>query len=183
MAQEYKIHDQSAAHFLTFQVVQWVDIFTKQVYRDIVIDSFKYCQKNKGLELYAYVIMSNHVHLIARSLNDALSDLIRDIKRHTSRQMLDLFQQDFESRRKWMELVFKYEAKGNSHNNIYQLWTNENHPEELTSNKFFRQKLNYIHENPVRAGLIDHPEDYRYSSARNYAGMDALCDVELLSGM
>jgi REP element-mobilizing transposase RayT len=84
MSHGCQIRNQSGLYYVTFQIVKWADLFTRQVYRDIIIDSLRYCQDNKGLEVYAYVIMSNHVHLLIRSLNDNLSDVIRDLKRHTS---------------------------------------------------------------------------------------------------
>jgi len=179
MSTGYKIIDQSAPHFLTFQVVQWADIFTRKIYRDIVIDSFKYCRDFKGLEIYAYVIMSNHIHLLARSDKEDLSGTIRDFKRHTSKLLLDAVQGKEESRREWLMMIFRYAAKKHSRNDKYQVWTHENHPEYIFSNKFIEQKLEYIHNNPVRAGLVERPEDYLYSSARCYAGLDSVFDTEL----
>lgn len=78
MGNAYQIHDQSALYFLTFQVVGWADVFSRKDYRDIILDSFEFCRKNKGMELYAYVIMTNHVHCMMRSKNEKLSDLVRD---------------------------------------------------------------------------------------------------------
>jgi REP element-mobilizing transposase RayT len=181
MTRGYKIHDQFATYFLTFQIVQWVDIFTRQLYRDIVIDSFNFCRLNKGFELFGYVIMSNHIHLIANSKEGKLSDTIRDMKRHTSTLILEKFMEESESRRVWMDLVFKYAAGAHTRNNTFQLWTHDNHPEEIISNKFLMQKLDYIHQNPVRAGIVTNPEDYLYSSARNYAGLESVCEVTLLT--
>lgn len=74
MSTGYKIDTNDSAYFLTFQIVGWVDLFSRKVYRDIVIDYFKYCQKNKGLDLFAYIIMSNHIHLLARSQKGDLSE-------------------------------------------------------------------------------------------------------------
>lgn len=172
MSQGYQIKNQSALHYLTLQVVQWADIFTRQVYRDIVIDSLQHCQQNKGLEIYAYVIMSNHIHLLAKSTNDNLSDVIRDFKRHTSKQIIGAIEQGNESRREWLLMIFRYAAKGHKRNNEYQVWTHENHAEEIFSNDFIEQKITYIHNNPVRSRIVLHPEDYLYSSALNYAEMD-----------
>ena len=172
MSTGYKIDDQNALHFLTFQVVQWADIFTRKKYRDIVIDSLKYCRDHKGLEIYAYVIMSNHVHLLARSEKGDLSGTIRDFKRHTSKSILDAVQSSEERRRVWLLLIFRYAARGHNRNENYQVWTHENHAEHIFSNKFIEQKVEYIHNNPVRAGLVEKAEDYLYSSARCYAGLD-----------
>lgn len=85
MAFAYTIKDQSALHFLTFTVHQWADVFTRSIYTDKVIDSLKFCQKEKGLEIYGWVIMINHMHLIARAKNENLSDIIRDFKKFTSK--------------------------------------------------------------------------------------------------
>jgi REP element-mobilizing transposase RayT len=88
MSTGYKIQDQESAHYLTFQIVEWVDIFSRKVYRDIVIESLRYCQLHKGLEIYAFVVMSNHVHLLVRSSTGRLSDTIRDFKSYTAKQIL-----------------------------------------------------------------------------------------------
>ena len=181
----YKIEDQFATYFLTLGVVGWVDIFTRKECRQIIIDGLKFCQSNKGLIIYAYVIMSNHLHLIASaevSKSSGLSSIIRDFKRHTSRKILDwTIDNRKESRRHWMEIVFKYYAKYNSNNNKFQVWQQYNKPKICYLPYFTMQKINYIHRNPVEAEMVDHPCDYPYSSARNYAGMDnCVLDVQVL---
>ena len=85
----YQINNQEAIYFITVQVVEWADIFTRQRYRDIIIESLQYCRKNKGMEIFAYVIMSNHIHLIVRSKNESLSGTIRDLKKFTSKKITD----------------------------------------------------------------------------------------------
>lgn len=177
MSHGYQIRNQDALHFLTLQIVQWADIFTRKVYRDILIDSFKYCQANKELEIIAYVIMSNHVHLLARSTNNDLSAILRDMKRHTSKQIIDTIKNIDESRKDWLLMIFRFAAQKHKRNSEFQVWTHENHAEEIFSNKFIEQKINYIHQNPVRSGLVENPEDYLYSSARNYADMESLIHV------
>lgn len=178
----YSIKDQRATHFLTFTVCGWIDLFTRKVYKDILVESFQFCQRGKGLILHAYVIMSNHVHLLARAKeNFWLSDIIRDFKKFTHNQMIPIIQSDIESRRLWMLHQFKYYGNRNSKNENYQIWTNNNHPEECITREFTETKLKYIHENPVRAGIVYKPEDYVYSSASNYAGMKCcVLDVELI---
>lgn len=179
MSTGYKIEKQDALHFLTFQIVGWLDLFTRKVYRDIVIDCFRHCQQQKGLELYGYVIMSNHIHLLARSSRGDLSGLIRDFKSFTSKQFEAAMMDSGESRREWMTMVFEYHARFKPKQDR-QFWTHENHAEELFSQSFIEQKLQYIHQNPVRAAWVINPEDYLYSSARNYAGMEALLDIVFL---
>ncbi len=162
----YQIRDQSAAHFVTPAIVDWVDIFTRKIYRDIVIDSLNFCIKNKALKVYGYVIMTNHLHLVVKSENGTLSDTLRDFKKFTSAQILQAVKAGPESRQEWLLHRFEWNATQNKRSSSNQLWTHENHPEEIYSLKFFNQKLNYIHENPVRARWVDLPEDYIYSSAK-----------------
>ena len=178
MSTGYQISEQNEVHYVTFQIVKWVDIFTRQVYRDIIIDSLRYCQQNKALEIYAYVIMSNHVHLMIRCGRENLSDTIREIKSFTARKILDAIDTESESRREWMLNIFGFCAKQHKRNEQYQIWTHENHAEIVYSNAFMDQKIKYIHENPVQAGIVERAEDYLYSSARNYAGMEGLIEVE-----
>ena len=177
MSTGYKIVDQEALHYVTFQIVNWVDLFTPKVYRDIVIDSLKFCQANKGLEIYAFVVMSNHIHILLRSSIGKLSDTIREFKSYTAKQILLAIEMEQESRRDWMLNLFEFAAKQHKRNEKYQVWTHENHAELIYSDNFIFQKLNYIHENPVRAGIVEKPEDYLYSSARNFAGKDCLLDI------
>ena len=143
-------------YYLTFTVVGWIDIFTRQSYRDIVIESLKHCQQNKGLHLHAYVIMSNHIHLIV-SVDEGftVSGFIRDCKKHTSKKILDDIENSgVESRREWMLHQFKYYASRHLRNDTYQLWEHDNHPIELISREFIQQRIDYIHQNPVAAGLV-----------------------------
>jgi REP element-mobilizing transposase RayT len=181
MSTGYKIADKEGLYYLTFQVVRWIDVFTRKTYKDVIIDSLKYCQEHKGLELYAYVIMSNHIHLLAKSANEKLSETIRDFKRHTSKTILEMIENGNESRKEWMLNLFGFEASKHKRNDNYQFWTHENHAEHIYSNKFIAQKLEYIHNNPVKAGYVENAWDYLYSSARNYASLDAVIEIFLLT--
>jgi REP element-mobilizing transposase RayT len=181
MSEGFKIRDQKKPHFLTFTVTDWVDIFTRQSYRDIVINALKYCQKEKGLILYGYVIMSNHIHLIAQSEVGTLSDLIRDLKKFIARQTLITIQQEPESRRDWILKRFEFAAKGTSANEVFKFWRNGNHPEEIFSELFFWSKLNYIHLNPVRAGIVKQASDYIYCSASSYTQNSGIIDIQFMS--
>lgn len=173
----YQIKDQEAAYYLTFQVVFWIDIFTRKIYRDIIIDSLKYCQQEKGLEIYAYVIMSNHVHILARSSTKELSSTIRDFKKYTSKKIIDAIISGKESRREWMLRLFAYAAKRQNKKGDYQFWTHENHAVEVFSNTFIEEKVTYIHNNPVRSGIVNRPEEYIYSSAKYYSGEESILDI------
>lgn len=169
MSKGFHIADQNAVYYLTITVREWVDVFTRKRYRDIVIESLQHCIEKKGLSLYAYVIMSNHIHMIARA-NEGyeLSNIIRDFKRHTSKQILKSIKEEPESRREWMLSIF---AIGEG---MHEFWERDNHPFVLYSNEMIKQKLNYIHQNPVKAGLVRSAEEYVYSSASNFASLDVL---------
>ncbi|HEX5152746.1 MAG TPA: hypothetical protein VFW07_14945 [Parafilimonas sp.] len=127
--------------------------------------------------------MSNHLHVIARA-NDrqkkTLSDIIRDFKKFTHHQMMPVINSEQESRRNWMVHKFAYYGKYNPNNEVMQIWENNNHSEECFTKAFADSKLNYIHENPVRAGIVKNAEDYIYSSASSYAGKGGILDVEFI---
>jgi len=180
MSEGYKIRDQFKPHHLTLTVVDWVDVFTRKSYMDIVVDSLKYCHDNKALVIYAFVIMPSHLHLMVSSETGHLSATLRDMKRHTSKKIIDAIRKEPESRREWILEHFRKAASKHKRNNEFQVWMHHNHPVELFSNKFIWQRLDYIHYNPVEAGLVESPEDYLYSSARNYADMESILDVVLL---
>lgn len=180
----YNITDQYAAYFLTFTIVDWIDLFTRRECRDILIYSMKYCQKNKGLIILAYVIMSNHIHVVWRAdeKSDGLSAIVRDFKKFTSKALIKwLSDNPEESRRKWLDVLFKSHGKNNPNNTKYQVWQQYSRPMIILHPKFSIQKIEYIHNNPVVAGIVDHPADYIYSSARHYYGRDdGILDVEIL---
>ena len=154
----YKIRNKKEIHFVTFAVLEWVDVFTRKEYRDILIESLKFCQKEKGLLLHGWCIMSNHIHLIASAKNENLSDLLRDFKKFTSKQIIAAIEKNMsESRREWMLKIFLEQGSENIRNKTYQFWRQDNQPQELYSPKFLFQKLNYIHNNPVVSGIVEKP--------------------------
>ena len=178
MPQGYQIGDPRECHFLTLQVVDWVDVFTRERYRKVLVESLAYCRQAKGLHVYGYVMMSNHVHLLLHTPEGNLSDVLRDFKAFTSKRILNLIETGPESRREWMMTRFAFAARNNQRASDRQFWTHENHAMECTTEPFFFSKLDYIHQNPVRAGLVEAPEHYLYSSARNYHGLSALLDID-----
>ncbi|MBW8359297.1 MAG: transposase [Weeksellaceae bacterium] len=179
MKEGYVIRDQTKAHFITCTVVDWIDIFTRLGYRDIVINCLKFCIQDKGMILYGYVIMSNHIHLIIQSQDGKLSDLVRDFKKFTATRILHAIQNEPESRREWMLERFRNATESHSRNKNFQFWQYGNHAEEVYSLHFLWDKLNYIHLNPVRAGLVEKPQHFIYSSASNYVLGKGIIDVEL----
>ena len=178
MEEGYAIRDQSRPHFITATVVDWIDVFSRKVYRDEVIKCFDYCIQNKGMIIYGYVIMSNHIHMIVQSKDGKLSDLIRDFKKYTSKIILNKIQTEPESRREWILERFKLATQTHSRNKNFQFWQYGNHPEEIYTTKFMWSKLDYIHLNPVRAGIVEKASHYLYSSASNYVKDSGLIAIE-----
>ena len=114
--------------------------------------------------------MSNHLHLVVSAKNHNLSDVLRDFKKFTSKQiMAAIMNNPKESRKEWMMEIFRKEGQKNSRNSGFQFWRQDNQPQELYSPAFIFQKMNYIHNNAVEAGIVEKPEDYIYSSAKDYA--------------
>ena len=166
-------------YFVTTTVVDWVDIFTRPKYKHILLDSLTYCQQNKGLNIYAWVLMSNHLHMIVSVEEEhTISDVMRDFKKYTSKSVVSELLNDYqESRREWMLDRFVFAAVGDTKTTNYRLWQDGYNPELLYSEEFFRQKLDYIHNNPVVQEIVSSPEDYLYSSAKDYAGDKGLIHV------
>jgi len=181
MSRKYKFLDQDQLYFESFAVVGWIDLFIRNEYKDILLTSFQYCMEYKGLELYAYCIMTSHVHLIIGSHKEPMANIMRDLKRHTSEQLHKAIERHpGESRKEWMLQLMKQAGSQNSNNRGFQLWRQDNRPIELRDVQRLYQKLNYIHRNPVDAGFVEREEDWLYSSARNYQGLKGLIDVILL---
>lgn len=183
MSEKYKIQDQSRLYFVTFAVVGWVDVFTRREYRDILIESLVYCQKEKGLEIYAWCIMSNHIHLIVgRSGEPKIEEIIIDFKKFTSVHVCRAIENNSkESRREWLLELFSSAALQSKKHVKYHFWQNEYHPIELNTNEMMDQRLNYVHNNPVEAGIVEKAEDYMYSSARDYTlDRKGLLDIKFI---
>jgi len=180
MKEGYVIRDQSAIHFITATVVDWVDVFTRKAYRDSIIECLDYCIKNKAMLVYGYVIMSNHIHLIIQSRDGKLSDLVRDFKKFTAKQILEKIQIEPESRREWILERFQKATESHTRNKNYQFWQYGNHAEEIYSHEFMWSKLDYIHLNPVRAGIVEKASEYIYSSASNYVNGKGILEVILV---
>lgn len=167
MSYAYKIEDGGAVYFITYTVNKWVDIFTRKMYADIIADSLNYCVDNKGLIIYGYVIMSNHVHLLIQGKEENLSDIIRDFKKFTSQTVIRTIEQNKnESRRNWMLWLFKETDENKKVS--YQFWQPDNHPELCYQLPFMWQKLEYMNNNAVKAGIVYKAEEYVYSSAKDY---------------
>lgn len=184
MSGKYKFHNPEGIYFVSFAVVHWVDVFTRNIYNDILIESLKHCITNKGLEVYCYVIMTNHVHLIiAKNGEQKLEEILRDLKKFTAYKIIGaIMKNNQESRKEWMIQLFEKSGKENSNNTKYQFWQQDNHPIELVNNEMIIQKRDYIHNNPVKAGIVNQAHEYVYSSAGVYSGKEmSLLPIKFLN--
>lgn len=181
MSSQYSIRNQDEVYFLTLTVVDWIDVFTRREHKLLLVDSLKYCQENKGLVIYGWCLMSNHLHLLAAvAEGHSLSDILRDLKKFTSKKIVSAIQTEPESRRDWMLYRFQFAGKFKPNVKEYKFWKDGNHAVECHSYSFLMEKLNYIHQNPVRAMIVDKPEHYLFSSAMNYAGVKGLLKVVIV---
>ena len=168
----YKVYNNEKPHFFTCTIVQWIPLFRNPQLLQIIVDSFSFLQKEKRLKLYAYVLMKNHIHFIA-SAND-LSKEVANFKSFTARKIIDLLKQEKSTSLLRLLEVFKLRHKKDRQ---YQVWQEGSHPQEIINERMMTQKINYIHNNPVRAGYVRKPIDWPYSSARDYHGGKGLLKV------
>ncbi|TPV35723.1 transposase [Paucihalobacter ruber] len=178
MSEKYKVIDSSIPTFITITVVDWVDLFIRPVYCNILDESLNYCIKEKGLVVHAYVYMTSHIHLIVTSTGDELQNIIRDFKKYTSKRLVKAIHERPESRRVWLLKKFSFEAHRSGRATNYKLWKDGFHPVILDNFLKIEQRINYIHYNPVEAEIVFHERDYINSSYRHYEdGNDILSNV------
>jgi len=165
MSRKYKFRDNSQLNFVSFATVNWIDVFIRNEYKDVLLDSLRFCQLRKDLELYAWCIMTSHVHLIIGSRGTPMEYIMRDFKSFTSTTLRKAISENLiESRREWMLWMFERAGKYNINNKDWQFWQQHNNPIELYDRKIMEQKLDYLHNNPVEAGFVSSPTDWIYSS-------------------
>jgi REP element-mobilizing transposase RayT len=180
MSDKYKIVEHEKAHFLTLTVVGWIDVFTRKNHKLVIIDSLKYCQRQKDLSILGWCLMPSQLQLIARAEGRfTLSEIIRDFKKYTAKKIVSQIEEEPESRREWMLDYFHYTGKPLKRIKKYKFWQDGNQAKVIYSPSFFYEKLNFIHQNPVDDLIVANPEDYLFSSARNYAELDNLLEIEL----
>ncbi|WP_273567113.1 REP-associated tyrosine transposase [Maribacter halichondriae] len=179
MSWNYKFHNKVGAYFVSFATVNWIDVFTRRAYFEILEQSVSFCRKEKGMEVYAYCFMPSHVHFIFRSAHEDPSGVLRDFKKHTSRQLVKAIENNpQESRREWLIWMFERAGKKKSNVSDRQFWQHHNKPIELWSTKVIKQKIDYIHNNPVEAGFVTEPTQWKYSSARNFADDHTILEID-----
>ncbi|WP_316785932.1 REP-associated tyrosine transposase [Pedobacter frigiditerrae] len=181
MSRKYKFHNKEGLYFVSFATVNWIDVFVRPLYCDILVDSLNYSKPNLGLELYCWCIMPSHVHLIFRAKDNNPDKILGRIKEYTSKQLVKAIRENGqESRKEWM--LWMFERAGSKSSNVkgMQFWQHNNQPIELWSAEVIEQKADYLHNNPVVSGFISEPWHWKYSSAIDYSGGKGMIDIEYL---
>jgi putative transposase len=169
----YVILEPENPHFLTCTVVEWLPVFTRPDAVQILLDSWAHQREHDGLRLYGYVILENHLHFVAQA--PRLDRCVASFKSFTASRLLQLLEQ-----RKAQRLLarFRFAKLANKHDRDYLFWQEGSHAEMVFSEAVMREKLEYIHQNPVKRGYVDRAEHWRYSSAQNYQGQPGLIGID-----
>ncbi|MFA5454244.1 MAG: transposase [Sulfurimonas sp.] len=168
----YKIYEPTHPHFVTCTILHWIPIFTRVETTSIIFESLKHLQQADSLKLYAYVILENHLHLVVSS--DDIGKSMRKFKAHTAKEILKLLQ---EKDVKTILEQLAFYKKAHKKETTYQLWQEGIQPKLIQDDKMMIERINYIHQNPVKRGYIDEAKFWRYSSARDYEGVEGLINV------
>jgi putative transposase len=181
MSRKYKFYNKEGLYFVSFATVYWIDLFVRDIYFSIVVESLDYCRKNKGMEIYCWCIMSSHIHLIIRAKENNPEVVLGRFKEYTSKHLQkSIIENTQESRKEWM--LWMMERAGLKSSNIKnrQLWQHSNKPIELWSPHVIDQKVDYIHNNPVEAGFVIEPWHWKYSSAIDYSGGKGILEIDYI---
>jgi putative transposase len=169
----YRFGENENAYFLTCTIVGWIPVFTRPETVQFIYDSWRFLQENGRLTVYSYVILENHLHLVASSSN--ISKEIGDFKSFTARRIVDHLEAcQITTLLRWLRFL----KARHKHDRNYQVWQEGSHPQQIKDDEMMRQKLEYIHNNPVKRGYVDEATHWRHSSARNYAGLPGLFPVK-----
>jgi len=168
-------------YFVSFATVNWVDVFVRELYNEIIVSSLNYCIGNLGMELYCWCIMSSHIHLIYAASNNNPEIILGRFKEYTAKELIRAIKENpKESRKEWLLDMFKQAGTKSSNVRNYQFWQHHNKPIELWSAKVIEQKADYLHDNPVAAGYVTEAWHWKYSSAIDYSGGKGLIDIQYL---
>ncbi len=176
MRSRYKFNESEGMYFVTSTIVEWIPIFTSLPYFNIIIDSLNYCITHKNLLLFAYVIMDNHLHLIVQGEN--IDKTLQSFKMYTATQIIKQLEID---NKHWLLNELKFNKLKHKSKSTFQVWQESSHPQQIDHYDMMVQKLEYIHNNPVKRGFVEQPEHWCFSSARNYIlNMNDIIKIELL---
>lgn len=182
--EEKTIIEQQACHYLTLNVVDWIDIFIRPVFKQVIVESLNYFIEKKGFTVYAWCLMTNHLHLMAQAKQGyGLSVIVHDFKKFTTKIILENIDVEQGIRRNWMMKKFEEASTSLKMLDKFQVWQTCINPVyiDLKKTELVAEMLDHIHNNPVRNRIVTSAEDYLHSSARDYAGIKGLINVQLLN--
>jgi len=171
----YKVTQNNSPYFITCSIVNWLPLFANPTIANIIFHSLRFLQNEKRLSIHAYVLMENHLHLIASSAS--LEDEMRNFKSFTAKKCIDYYQKKEKS---WVLKQLSFNKQPHKVKQQFQFWQEGYHPKLIEHDQVLTQKLDYIHNNPVERGYIDDPVHWRYSSWRNFMGLEAMLEIEKL---
>jgi REP element-mobilizing transposase RayT len=180
MQSENEFGEKEACYFITFQTVDWVDVFIRPVYKQVIVHTLNHFIETKGLVVYAWCLMSNHLHLLAQAKQGSvIAELEKEYKSFTTTKILEAIDTEPEARRKWMMHQFENFGTMLGLMKKYHVWQNCSHPLYIDFKKkeLLLEHFEYIHQNPVRDKIVDIPGEYKYSSARDYSGLQGLVNI------
>jgi REP element-mobilizing transposase RayT len=169
----YVILEPDKPHFLTCTVVEWLPIFTRSDAVQSIFDSWTHQRLHDGLQLFGYVVLENHLHFVAQA--PRLDKCLSSFKSYTAARIIELLE---ERKAVWLLARLRFAKLAHKCDRQYQFWQEGSHAEMIFSECVMREKLDYIHQNPVKRGYVDFPEHRRYSSARNYVGQSGLIEID-----
>jgi putative transposase len=175
MRTRYRITENNYPYFITSTTLAWILVFTRKPYIEVLINALNFCRRSKGVKIFAYVVMDNHIHLVVAS--ERLSEIIKEFKSYTAREIVRLARQDKKS---WLLSQLQFHKPDHKTDSRHQVWQEGFHPQQIFSEEVLHQKVDYLHHNPVRAGLVARAEDWFYSSARSYAGLPGALEIDKL---
>jgi putative transposase len=172
-----------ACYFLTLNIVDKIDLFVRPAYKQVISDALNHFIRTQGHYLYSWCLMGSHLHLVLRTREGmAPAYFERDFKRYTTRALLKTIEMEMDLRRDWMLQRFEEYGKSLRRLEKYTLWQNCSGPLRIENDqpRLLMDRIAHVHENPVREGIVDQPEEYLFSSARDYAGIRGLVAVQVV---
>jgi REP element-mobilizing transposase RayT len=169
----YVITDPDQPHFLTCTVMEWLPVFSRPETVGILLDSWRFLREQHGLRLYGYVVLDTHTHFIAQA--ERLDICLVNFKSFTAKQIIHHLEKQ---QAEYLLTRLRFSKRAHKSDREFQFWQEGSHAEMVLSDAMMREKLEYIHANPVKRGYVDEPEQWRYSSARNYAGENGLVEID-----
>ena len=173
----HKTDPDKTTYFVTSSVVNWVPLFSRPEIAQIVLDSLDFMNNHKRLLIHAYVLMEDHMHLLATSEN--FSQEIRKLKSFTAKQIINFLH--FQKQYSYYLEILRAAKQSFKNDQAYQVWQEGYHPQHIRDMDMYQNTMEYIHMNPVKRGYVDYPEHWRYSSSRSYKGEPGMINITLLN--